>query len=106
MLDDQFGVSVQLRRAGLAASTAFTCAFAQVDDDVMEEEGLGTARHIRTWWPKVADCVIGGRQVEPRAGDQLLEGSQVHEVAPLGGLPAVETEPNGQRYLVRTKRVK
>jgi len=112
ILSKQFGVRVQLKRTGSAASATFTCPFSRIIDEVnLDEDALGTAIERRTWNPLKADLVISVA-VEPRAGDilQLVDSSDTltgeqHEITPNGSDRAVEEHPGGDSYIIRTKRI-
>lgn len=105
LLDQQFGVAVVLRR-GVSASSSFVASFSVVQDEVFQdEEALGTQAHRRQWWLPVASCVFGTVTVEPRDGDELVSSAERHQLMPDGGRPAVELDPGGSYWIVRTKRV-
>lgn len=104
-LDQTFGVSVQLRR-GTALSSAFTCSFDEVQDEVLLEEAFGNQVQRRIWYILATDAVIDGRTVIPRVGDYVVEVATGFrfEILPEGEDRAASLLPGEKRYRVLTKR--
>lgn len=106
LLDQQFGVAVVLRRGVGNVTDSFTASFSVIQDEVFQDEdALGTQAHRRQWWLPVADCVFGSATIEPRQGDELVSGDERHQITPDGTRPAVELDPGGNYWIVRTKRI-
>lgn len=104
-LDSVFGTHVQLRRGALT-SLAFTAVWsAQEYQTLSEDLGVNLTVRKRVYRFAKADCVLAGSAAEPRAGDRLIDGDETLEIVPVEGKPAVESEPGGYRWLVRTNRV-
>lgn len=100
-----FGVTVTYKR-GSSTTDSFTAIRSDVEYEVMGGEfGLAIKVTSRDYLLPKSSVVIGGVEVEPRAGDRIVEGGETVEIMPLGDKPAVELQAGGFRYLVHTKKV-
>lgn len=104
MLDQSFGVSVVLRR-GDSDSAAFTATWSKQEYRIEDEAGIGNSIESRDYVFKASLAVVDGVTIEPRDGDQIVEGSAIYELMKMGERKAAELLPGGYRYLVHTKRV-
>lgn len=103
-LDEVFSTSVQFQR-GSAVTDAFDATWDRNKNLVFEEEEFGTQASMRDWWLPFASVTVHGTQVEPRAGDRILDGNWTWEIMPMGRGPAAEIIDGSQRWLVHTKRI-
>ncbi len=105
LLDEVFGGAVTLKR-GETSTAPFTTTWDLQDYELASDRGVVTVFQSRDYLlPKTA-VVIGGSQVEPRAGDRIHDSGEVFELLPLGDRPAHEDVAGGTRWLCHTKRVK
>lgn len=104
LLDEVFGGLVTLRR-GVQATQGFVAAWTLQEYEVIDQEGGLTVVQSRDYSVPKASVVLGGAVVQPRAGDRIVDGSDLWEIVPLAPRPAVEDTPGGTRWLVHTKKV-
>jgi len=99
----RFGEAVTVYR-GRNSGTA-TGRHTDVEYETETPEGLPTAIAIREWLIAIEEYEINEEAVQPRAGDQLLDGNGLRwEVLPVAGRPAVERRET-EDWLIRTKIV-
>lgn len=105
LFDQWFGVTVQLRR-GVNTSEEFTASWALQEYQSLDEKvGLPIALKKRVYRFLKSDAVIDGETIEPRAGDVIIDGDNEFPILPVDKKPAVESEPGGYRWLVRTNKL-
>jgi hypothetical protein len=107
-IDATFAVATILSRAG-SNSDPFNAPWQRLEYEVADDQGFLNRLSTREFILPMANCVIDGQTIEPRAGDQLAiteNGTQLtFEILPIGKLPACERMPGGYRWRVRTKQV-
>ncbi len=104
-LDDWFGAEVQLQQ-GSSTSAAFTAVWSTQEYKSLEHEtGLSIVVRRRVYRFLKEDAVIASVEVTPKAGDYITDGSDSLLICPIDGKPAVEDEPGGYRWLVRTDKM-
>lgn len=105
LFDQWFGTTVRLRR-NRVDSDAFTANWStQEYQSLGDDLGIYLTVKKRVYRLLKTDCVVGGVQVDPRAGDFIVDGAETLEITPVEGRPAVSEEPGGYRWLARTNRV-
>ena len=104
-LNRAFGVSITFKR-GVQTSSSFTARRTDYEYEVFGQDlGFPVKVTSRLFKFAVSDVVLGGTTIEPQEGDLITEGTEVFEVLPADGLPAVEAVSGGYEWLVRTKQV-
>lgn len=104
-LDEWFGTTVKLKRDAIE-SNSFTAVWsAQEFHSEEHDTGIANVIRRRVYCFLKTDAVIASDQVTPRAGDYLVDGTEKMKISAVGGKPAVEEEPGGYRWLVRTDRL-
>ena len=91
VLDREFSVSVTFSRAGIV-TTAFSARRGSRQHVAMGAEiGIEVKVEQRDYLLPIADVVINGAEVEPRAGDLVIEGSTTWKIHfPDDSTPAAE----------------
>lgn len=104
-LDEWFGTSVKLKRDAIE-SDSFTAVWSLHQYQSLEHEtGLALVFFKRVYRFLKTDSVLAGDTVTPQAGDYIVDGTDELLIAPVEGKPAVEDEPGGYRWLVRTDKL-
>lgn len=101
-------VSITYQRGASTASINATPTMHEYE--VVDDEGFGIVMLSRDYIVHVADLVIGGSEIAPRAGDRIAETIQgvvcVFEVMALGRKHEYEPfDSDGLMLLVHTKKV-
>lgn len=80
VVDREFSVSITFSRGGITTA-AFSARRSQRSHESMGGEiGISVRVERRDFLLPIADVMIDGTEVEPRAGDRITEGSTVWEV--------------------------
>lgn len=104
-IDSWFGGAVQLQQ-GSSTSAEFDAAWSSQEYRSLEHEtGLSIVVRRRVYRFLKTDAVIASAEVTPKAGDYLIDGDDSMLICPIDGKPAVEDEPGGYRWLVRTDKM-
>ncbi len=104
-LDNWFGATVKLKRDALE-SDSFTAVWSSQEFKSYEHEtGLSIVVRRRVYRFLKTDSVLAGDTLRPRAGDFIVDGDDELKICPMDGKPAVEEEPGGYRWLVRTDKL-
>lgn len=102
-----FGVTVRFVRNGVYISDEFTCRRNdRVHKALGADYGIEVSLTMRQYILQVSDVAIDGDLIEPRAGDQIVEGDEIFEIQPPDDVKqAVELQAGGFEWIVQTKRV-
>lgn len=104
-LDNWFGTTVKLRRDAIE-SDSFTAVWSTQEYRSLEHEtGLAIVVRRRVYRFLQEDSVLASDEVRPQAGDYIIDGTDELLICGFDGKPAVEEEPGGYRWLVRTDRL-
>jgi hypothetical protein len=99
--DQQTGVAVRFRR-GMATSESFT---ARRSEEVERDPSLDIDVTVRKYMLPIDKVLINSVQVEPRTGDEILEGDNVFEILPSdGGPPSVTKTIGNFDWQIYTKK--
>jgi hypothetical protein len=103
MLETWQGVSVVLT-AGSYDTASFTALATDREYMAIElETGLAIKVASRDWLLPASSIVVNSVTTVPLAGMRITEGSDVYEIVPIAGRPAVEKQE--YRYLVHSQRI-
>ena len=72
---------------------------------VGQDYGFPTKITMRDYRFAKSAVNFGNGVVDPQEGDRITEGSDVYEVMPLDGVPAVELQAGDFEWIVHTKQV-
>ena len=89
--DQQAGVSVRFRR-GMSTTDPFT---ARRSDEVERDPALEIDVTVRKFMLPIDKVMLNSELIEPRTGDEILEGDKVFEILPSDGGPPAVTKTNG-----------
>lgn len=104
-MDDWFGTSVKLKRDAIE-SESFTAVWSSQEYRSLEHEtGLSIVVRRRVYRFLKTDSVLAGDTIRPQGGDYIIDGTEELRICPIDGKPAVEEEPGGYRWLVRTDKL-
>lgn len=104
-LDNWFGATVKLKHDAIE-SEEFTAVWSAQEYRSLEHEtGLSIVVRRRVYRFLKTAAVLAGDTITPRAGMFILDGTDELRVCPIDGRPAVEEEPGGYRWLVRTDKL-
>lgn len=103
--DRAFGVTIQLKRDALESDDITAVWHAEEYQSFEHETGLAVVIKRRSYSFVKTAAVLAGDTVTPRAGDYILDGTDELRICAMDGKPAVEEEPGGYRWLVRTDKL-
>lgn len=104
-LDSWFGASVKLKHDALE-SESFTAVWHSQEYRSLEHEtGLSIVVRRRVYSFLKTAAVLAGDTLTPTAGMYIVDGDDELLICPIDGRPAVEEEPGGYRWLVRTDKL-
>lgn len=97
---------------GTGQSDPITGTLSHLQQEVLDEDGLGTGTFLNDWTFTATDLVVNATQIEPRSGDRILETLNGVDVAyevlpPAPNRPVSEwADSSGILVIVHTKKVK
>lgn len=100
-----FGVPVRLKRDAIESEDITAVWHAEEYHSLEHETGLSIVVRRRSYSFAKTDSVLAGDTVRPQQGDYILDGNDELRICPIDGKPAVEEEPGGYRWLVRTDKL-
>jgi hypothetical protein len=103
VLDHWFGTTVSLKRDPHTSESFKANWTGQEHESIEHETGLEYTVRKRVYRFLKADAVLDGAEIRPKAGDELLDGTEVIRIVPFPGKPAVEEEQD--HWLVRTDKL-
>ncbi len=81
-----------------------------VDLEILDGDGAGSARTVTLWRIKAEELVLGGQRTTPREGDRIEHQAgpvrEVYEAKTMTGDDCYElTDPDGQGFKVTTQLI-
>lgn len=104
-IENWFGASVKLKRDALESASFTATWIAEEYRSYEHETGLAIVFRRRSYSFLKTNAVLASDTVTPKAGDYLIDGNDELLISPIEGKPAVEEEPGGYRWLVRTDKL-
>ena len=108
MLEYHAGVTIEYYQ-GDETTGEIIAVPADVEYEIVGRDGYQTRFLSRDYYVLKSSLSIGTAQVEPRAGDRVVETiggvEQTFQLLPVGEMPAAKLRSDGLRYVLHTKRV-